>query len=355
MYDIAIIGGGVIGLAIAWELAEAGVSVVLFERGVLGHEASWAAAGMLAPCAEAQFGEESLVRMGLASVAAYPAFVERLERETGVDVDFKPIPAIVTGVDRDEAAAVRHMFKFQQSLDLDVRWLRRDEVLEREPTLSPRVIGGVLCGSDHRVDNRRLVEALILAASHAGVMIHEYTEAAPWLEQGVCRGVKHGDETTPARHSVIAAGAWSSAFEEIPADLRPAVRPVKGQMLSVQCTEDVQLTHTIRTPRVYLVPRQDGRLIVGATSEERGFDKQLTAGGVLYLLEHAYEAWPAIYELPLLETWTGLRPGTPDNLPIMGASGIEGLAYATGHYRNGILLTPYSASTMREFLIRALS
>lgn len=355
--DLAVIGGGIIGLTTAWRLAQAGLSVAVFERGKAGRQASWAAGGMLAPSAEAQFGEDALVELGRRSVERYPSFIEELEDLTGHPTGYVPRGTLVVAVDRDDVAALNHVRAFQEAVGLPVTWLRPSAVREREPYLSPRLRGALYSPIDHRVDNRALVTALAGALTLSGGILHENAPCGLWMEEGRARGVIRLDEEgnalehISAHHVLLAAGAWSAQTAGLPEDWKLPVRPVKGQMLAVQSEQGITLNDTVRTPRVYLIPRENGRIVVGATSEEQGFDARLTAGGLYHLLEHAYEVFPAIAELPVLETWVGFRPGSRDNLPLLGPTRIPGLILATGHYRAGILLAPVTADLLLDYLL----
>jgi glycine oxidase len=360
MYDYAILGGGIVGLSLAWRLAERGQRVALLDRKRVGQEASSAAAGMLAPSSEAQFGETPLARLGVAAVRFYDGFIEALSARSSEDIDYGQGPSLLAALDRDDAASLRHNLTLQRALDLPVRWISRDECQALEPTLSPRVVGGVLCESDKWVDNCQLIKALAIACKRAGVKMIENTFARLWLSDDTsspaCLGLRPDDgegEPIAARVTILAAGAWSAqAWPDDYPGPRPPIRPVKGQIMAVQSTPGLSLSHTVRSPRVYLVPRRNGQVIVGATSEERGFDRSLTAGGLYHLLQNAVELWPAIQELEVTSTWTGLRPGIHDNLPLLGPSShVAHLHYATGHYRNGILLGPITASLLAQSLL----
>jgi glycine oxidase len=348
-----IIGAGVMGLGIAWRLAQAGCSVAVYDRGKTGRGASWAAAGMLAAAVETEPGEEALLGLTLESQRMWPDFVRELEAVSGGSVDYRDEGTIVVALTRDDAEQLRFTFDFQKSLGLDLEWLSGAEARRREPHLRPGIAGAVLSPRDHQVDNRRLVEALAKAAHSSGAVLYEHD---PVREVEITGGritaavTEHRRE--PADVIVLAAGAWSREIAGIPATHLPPVRPIKGQMLALSMdTANPLLHHVVWLPRGYLVPRRDGRLVVGGTVEERGFDDTITAGGLLALIEGAWRAVPGIEELPVAETWVGFRPGSRDDAPMLGPSGIDGLVIATGHHRNGILLTPLTAEAISAFVL----
>lgn len=350
--QVAIVGGGIIGLGIGWELARAGGAVTICERQRAGRAASWAAAGMLSPLVEAQVVEEDLVRLGLASAALYPEWVEELEACSGMCVGYRREGALKVALDRDDVGVLQHLFETQRRLGLEVEWLRGAEAREREPLLSPRVAAAIACAGDHQVDNRRMVEALSAAFCKAGGSLREQAPVERVeIREGRACGVWVGGELEEAEVVILAAGCWSATVEGIPECARPPVRPVRGQMLSVQMEQGVQLQKVIWAPEAYLVPKGDGRLLLGSTSEEKGFDTRLTAGGLFSILRGAWEAVPGIYDLPVLETWTGLRPGSRDNAPILGKTPVEGLVLATGHFRKGILLAPVTARQVAALVL----
>ena len=356
---ILIIGGGVIGLGIGWQLAKAGASVSIYERTEAGRAASWAAAGMLAPLAEAHTEEPELLKLGCQSLALYPQWVQELEADTEMSIGYRVEGTLIVGLEPDDTHQLRHLHTSQQDLGLDVEWLTGRAAREIEPALSPRVTAAIRCESDHQVDNRLMVKALQHAYQRCGGALHENNAVESiQIENGTATGIKTRDgEKHNGDVIVLSAGCESAQIQGLPDDIRPPVRPVKGQMLALQMEAGITVKNVIRTVRaryptsVYLVPRTDGRLIVGATSEEMGFDTRLTAGGVFELLRGAWEAVPGIYELPLLETWAGLRPGSRDNAPILGETPVENLIYATGHYRNGILLTPITAYEIAKLIL----
>ena len=347
--DVAVVGGGVAGLGVAWRLAGRGRRVAVFERGRAGRGASWAAAGMLAPAAEAGFEALDLYALGHESLARWPAFAREVGAASGRDVGYRTEGTFVVADDRDSARALRRLFRFQTEHGADVEWLTGDEAAEREPLLSPRLPAAVWSPGDHQVDNRALVEALVVAAERAGVAVHEGAEVAA-VEPGarpalaVERGDGGGAERVEAGAVVLAAGAWSGGVGGLaPA---PPVRPVKGQALSLRMPDGLRLRHVVRGPDAYLVPKPDGRLVVGATTEERGWDAAVTAGGLYRLLEGAVALVPGVEEMAVEETWAGLRPAARDHAPLLGRSGHAGVVYATGQYRHGVLLAPVVADAV---------
>lgn len=346
--DVIVVGGGVIGLSVAWRVAGAGPSVDVLDPHP-GRGASAAAAGMLAPVTELHYGEEDLLRLGLASSEMYPGFVAELEDASGQSVGYARSGTLMVARDADDAAAVEDLYRYQVEHDLKVERLSSREAREMEPGLSPRTRGGLFMPGDHRIDNRALAEALVTACERSGVTFRRDRAARLITEGERVAGVEiAGGETIPCRTVVLSAGCWSAALEGIPPEAIPRVRPVKGQLVYVSGADIVG--RNLRGLEVYLVPRGDGRTVIGATVEEMGFDTTVTAGAVYTLLRDAYELLPGIAELELTETVAGLRPGSPDNAPMLGPSGLDGLLVATGHYRNGILLTPVTAALMAELV-----
>ena len=348
-----IIGAGVIGLGIAWRLAQRGAAVTLFDRAAAGSGASHAAAGMLAACAEAEPGEEKLIALGRRSQALWPDFAAELEKLTGQLVDLRREGTLVVALTADDQARIQHHLEFQHSLELPVEWISAREARRHEPHLAS-IAGAVWSPEDGQVDNRKLVAALKLACASAGVDIQEHRPVRRiLLTDGCAVGVELADGTEHRGDTVVlAAGAWSRGIEGLPSALRPPVRPVKGQMIALQMDPAAPLvTHVVWGPKVYMTPRLDGRLILGATVEEKGFDATITAGAVLALLEAAWRVFPAIEELPVAEMWAGHRPGSRDDAPILGYGPAGGLVYATGHHRNGILLAPITADAIARLVL----
>jgi len=351
---VVIVGAGIMGLGIAWRLGQRGAGVTLFDAGRAGGGASHAAAGMLAICAEAEPGEEALVALGRTSQALWPTFAAELQRLTGEAVDLRPEGTLVVALTADDQARICHHLEFQKGLDLPVTWISAAETRRREPHLAARLAGAVASPEDLQVDNRKVVAALRTAVARSGAAIHEHCGVERILvTNGRAIGVRLRDGSEVlADVVVLAAGAWSRGLEGLPAALRPPVRPVKGQLISLRMDPLAPLVrHVVRAPNVYLVPRLDGRLIIGATSEEKGFDATLTAGGMLALLEAAWRVVPAIEELPIDEMWVGHRPGSRDDAPILGRAPVDGLVYATGHSRNGILLAPVTAGAISSLVL----
>ncbi|HEY3910928.1 MAG TPA: glycine oxidase ThiO [Stellaceae bacterium] len=346
-------GAGVIGLGIAWRLAQAGCPVAVYDRGEAGHGASWAAAGMLAAAVEAEPGEEPLLALTLKSQRLWPDFARELEAASGIAIGYRDEGTIVVALNRDDAEQLRFTYRFQTGLGLDLEWLSGAEARRREPHLRPGIPGAVLSARDHQVDNRLVAGALAVAAQRAGAVLHEECRVREVEISGGRAGAVVTDRGREAADLVVlAAGAWSREIGGVPPAYLPPVRPIKGQMLAL-CMDPAAplLQHVIWLPRGYLVPRLDGRLIVGGTVEEHGFDDTVTAGGLLALIEGAWRAVPAIEELPIAETWVGFRPGSRDDAPMLGPSGIDGLVVATGHHRNGILLTPVTAQAISAYVL----
>jgi glycine oxidase len=350
LVDVVVIGGGVIGLAVAWRAAQQGMRVALADPAP-GSGASQVAAGMLAPVGEAQFGERALLDLALESWRRYPAFVTELERVSGRSTGYRECGTLLVARDADDNVSLDREHHFRQAQGLQVERLTSRQCLRLEPGLAPSTRGGILAAGDHQVDPRRLVAALQAACGRAGVEIFRSRAALLSGPTGVA-GVRTDDgrEITAAA-VVIAAGCWAALVEGLPAAVVPPIRPVKGQILRLSGGAAPPLAgRVIRGVDVYIVPRGDGSVVVGSTVEERGYDTTVTAGGVHQLLRDARELLPDIGELELVEASAGLRPGTPDNAPLLGRTAVPGLLMATGHYRNGVLLTPITADLTAALL-----
>jgi glycine oxidase len=342
--SVVVIGGGVIGLVVAWRAAQRGHDVCVLERGELAGATSHVAAGMLAPVTEADAGELALLELGLGSARAWPAFAEELAAESDADPGLCRCGALVVARDGDEAAALERELALRLRLGLGVERLLPSAARRMEPALAPTLRLALSVPGDHAADPRALCRALAEAARRAGAQLRTGATAERIeLHDGRVAGVRlAGGERVAARQVVVAAGAWSGAIGGLPATARIPVRPVKGQILRLRDPRGPGLLERIvRYESGYLVPRGDGRYVLGATVEERGFDTTVTAGAVHELLRDAAELVPGIDELVLEEVAAGLRPATPDNAPVLGADAeVEDLFWAAGHHRNGILLAP---------------
>lgn len=335
--DVAIVGGGVIGCAAAWYLARAGMRVELFERGVLGGEATAASAGILAPLAES-VAPGPFVELALAGLHAFEQDIEALRGDSVVDPEYRVSGVLRLAADEAGARALQQAAAWQANARLDLRWLAPGQVAALEPGLAA-CAGGLLSPREGHVNPPRLTAALAAAAANRGAALHEHCPPLlPWVEGGRVRGLVAGGERRPAGHVLLAAGAMSGAWAEA-LGLRLPVRPVKGQMLLLRPPRP-PLRHVVFAGHGYLVPRADGTVYVGATQEEAGFDRRVTAAGLQELTAVAGALVPALRDAELVRAGAGLRPGTADDLPILGAApGADGLLIATGHFRNGILMS----------------
>ncbi|MEA2382773.1 MAG: glycine oxidase [Solirubrobacteraceae bacterium] len=326
-----------------------GLSVCVLDRGELGRGTSHVSAGMLAPISEADAGEQALLRLGLASARAWPQFAAELEEASGVGVDYRRQGTLLVARDRDEAEALDRELALRTRFDLRAERLRPSQARRLEPALAPTVRLALDVPDDHAVDPRLAVAALARAAERAGAVLRPHAEVTE-IKPGA--GVVVAGELVRAERVVVAAGPWSGALPGIPDDARVPVRPVKGQTLRLRDPAGAGLLErVVRWDGGYLVPRSDGRYVLGATQEERGFDTAMTAGGVHDLLRDSSELVPGVLELEVEELIAGLRPGTPDNAPIVGATpAAPGVVWATGHYRNGALLTPVTADLVAAAL-----
>lgn len=351
--DAIVVGGGAIGLACAWRAAERGLRVRVLERDEPGAGASGVAAGMLAPVGEATWGEEPLLRFALRSHGMWPGFAAELADASGREIEFLDIGALHVALDRDEADELGRRFELMSGLGLDAQRLRPRAARELEPGLSPSIAAGVHAPHEAAVDPLGLVGALCVAAERAGVDVRGRSEVVAALgDDDTIEGVRTSDGIEHrAATTVLATGAWSGVAPWLAPAARPPVRPVKGQILTLRGPSGLPACERIVvSERVYMVPRADGRLVLGATVEEQGFDVRPTAGGVHELLREAYRALPEVAELEFAEVQVGLRPATPDNAPLLGPGTIDGLVVATGHFRNGILLAPATAEAIAATL-----
>jgi glycine oxidase len=351
-YDAIFVGGGVIGLASAWRAAARGARVCVLEAERPAAGATGVAGGMLAPAGEASWGEDALLALNLESLRRWPGFAEELERASETDVGFAHRGALHAALDRDEAESLRRRYDLHRQLGLDSEWLTGGACRKLEPGLATGVRGGAHVPGEAAVDPRRVVAALLGALERDSVPVETSARVTSAKRaSGLWRLETADGRAFSGAAVVLAAGCWSGQLDWIPAEARPPVRPVKGEIVILRGPAGEPVCERIVAgDRVYMVPRADGRLIVGATVEEKGFDTTVTAGGVHELLREAYRLIPEISELELAETTAGLRPGSPDNAPLIGASATDGLLVATGHFRNGVLQAPLTADCIAALL-----
>jgi len=355
-FDVAIAGAGLIGSSIAFELAHAGLRIAAFDRQQPGQESSWAGAGILSPAPE-NSGMIASVPLGKASMAAYPGYIAAIEETSGRSCGYRPNGTIEPLFRRQLQADVREelstIVAFHHGVGLRAEPLRADDARQLEPALSDDIEAAVLRPDEASVDSRALTAAVIEAAKHSGVQFFPgRSVAAIWREGHRCLGLVlanegAGEEKIAASHTVIAAGCYSSKI----AGVTPyaPVQPAKGQMLALRA-RDVRIEHVLWSDKAYLVPRNDGRILAGASVEYVGFDKTTTAGAVEKILAAAIELAPALASAAIEEIWAGLRPDSPDHLPILGTTDIDNLLIATGHFRSGILLAPITAQLLRRWI-----
>jgi glycine oxidase len=343
--DVAIVGGGVIGLAIAWKAAGAGLRVVVIDPAP-GRGASHVAAGMLAPVAEAQWGEEPLLEVSLRSATSWPLFADELEEASGRPIGYRACGTLIVGADSGDRTYLEELLRFERHLGLEAEWCSAAGCREMEPLLAPGIRGGILVHGDNQVDPRLVVDALLVACQRAGATVIRDRVVEVQCTRAGATGVRlAGGGEVAADRVVLAAGCWSSQISGLPAAATPAVRPIKGQIVRLRGSADPPvISRSVRClvagTSCYLVPRADGEIVLGSTMEELGYDTTVTAGAVYSLLRDASKVLPFVTELELVETEAGLRPGSRDNAPIIGECELPGLVLATGHFRNGILLTP---------------
>ncbi|HEV2770700.1 MAG TPA: glycine oxidase ThiO [Solirubrobacteraceae bacterium] len=353
-FDVLVAGGGVAGLSCAYAAARSGRSVCLVDRGELGAATTRVAAGMLAPVTEADPGERAVLELGLGASRRWPDFARELERTSGQGVGLRRTGSLVVARDRDEAEALDRVRALGAELGVTMERLLPSRARRLEPALAPTVRLALHAPEDHSADPRLLAGALAEAARRAGAVLRTGEEVAGVVaDAGGVDGLRLASGAVlHAIDTVLATGAWSANLPGLPGGARVPVRPVKGQLLRLRDREGPGLLErTVRFAGGYLVPRGDGRYVLGATQEERGFDTQVTAGGMYELLRDAGELVPGVLELEIEEALAGLRPTTPDNAPVFGRpDGVEGLVWATGHHRNGILLAPVTG----ELVVRAL-
>jgi len=351
--DVAVVGAGLIGCGVAYELAKRGAAVTVFDRAEPARAASWAGAGMLAPFSE-EMPDAAMLALCRESLALYPAFVNELRERTGVDARFRRDGTLHVALDDAKLAELAARAATYRANGGDVRVLDRAGALAREPLLARDCAGALLVANEAQVDNRRLGRALVAACEALGVRFERVDDLALEADDRRARGLRTGLGFTPAATVVNAAGAWAGELAGVPEHARIPVRPVAGEMLALAVPRGA-MTALVWLGHRYLVPRGDGRLLVGATVESRGFDARVTAAGMHDLLDAALAVAPALASFSVVETWAGLRPGSHDGRPYLGATALDGYVVAAGHYRNGILLTPVTARAIADVVTAGAS
>jgi len=346
-YDAVIAGGGIIGASIALELAEMGMKVGLYDAREPGREASWASAGMISPAPENP-GMIPFLPLSLASVALYPEFIQKVEELTGMDVGYRKDGALDAILEGDAEEELSTVIALQHGVGLRAEALSAEQARRMEPALTEEIEAAIFRPDEASLDNRVFTDAVLRAAQRKGVQIFAGNGAkALWKEGGRCKGLILEKGQAEAKWTVIAAGCFSARIEGA-APYAP-VSPAKGQMIGLRC-ESVEIQRVLWLEHSYLVPRNDGRIIAGSTVERTGFDHDVTAGGMKKILSEVMELVPGLEKARIEETWAGLRPDSPDHLPIIGPTDVEGLLIATGHFRSGILLAPVTARLIREWV-----
>jgi glycine oxidase len=346
-YDVVVAGGGLIGASIAFELAQAGLHVGVFDAREPGREASWASAGIISPAPEGP-GMIPLVALSKASAAMYPKFIEAVQEASGQKVEYRPNGAMEVFWEGDVREEISTLLAVYHGVGLRAEALTAERAKELEPGLTDQVQGGVLRPDESSTDNRMLTQATLEAAKRTGVDIFAGNGATGiWKEGGCCKGLQLRSGQAEAKWTIVAAGCFSAKIQGAAA--YAPVLPAKGQM-AVLRYEAVKIQHVLWSENIYLVPRNDGRILAGSTVERTGFDHDVTAGGMKKIMNGAIELVPALAKARIEETWAGLRPDSPDHLPILGPTDVEGLLMATGHFRSGILLAPLTAQLMREWV-----
>jgi glycine oxidase len=346
-FDVVIVGGGIIGGAIAFELAQQRIRVAVFDRQTPGQEASWAAAGMLSPAPDSA-DAIPLVPLARASLDLYPEFVAAIEEASGQQAGFRPGGAIEAFFSHDAARELSTLVALHHGLGLPTEALRVEEALKLEPALGRDLGAAALLPNEASADNRMLTHAVLAAAEASDAKFFADCEVEDiLLSANKCSGLLVAGERVGAGHAIIAAGCWASRLESI-AQFAPT-RPIRGQMVALM-SDSVDLAHVIRSERGYIVPRGEGLCVAGSTLENAGYKKRITPCGMEKILGAVTEMVPALADAEIVETWSGLRPDTPDHLPSLGPTDVEGLLIATGHYRNGILLAPITAKIIADFV-----
>lgn len=354
MQSIVIIGGGIIGLSIGWQLAREKMSVHIFDQRHAGKQASWAAAGMLSPYCEAIDGHLNTLQIGEQSLSLYPSFLEELNEDSRIVMPKESEGTLCVAINRDDREWLHRQYIFKKKNRMPVYWLSGEEARQKEPLLSPRVNSGIWIPSERQINNHLLIKALKDAFVARGGTLTEKTKITSWIshENNALKIHAENGQSYCADIVINTTGAWANQMDPSLICEGMAIRPIKGQLLNLKMQSQLLLKGMIRTPRIYLAPKQDGIVRVGATSEDQGFNEDITAGATLELLENAWEIVPAISEYKVEEITVGLRPVTANHMPIIGASSLKGIYHAIGHGRSGILLAPYTAYLIKKLITK---
>lgn len=351
MKKIGIIGGGIIGLACGWQLAKKGFHVEILEKEKESKGAAWVSAGMLAPQAELGFEEFDYFSLCMKSLEMYPDFLSELEKDSGIHVPVKKCGTLMAAFDRDQTERLKRIKDFRLKVNMPGKWLTGSEAKELEPMLSPKCTCGLLFEEDAEVDNRKLLEALKQAFINLGGKLYEeHTVESVNIVNGKAESLQFHGIDVKYDQILIAAGSWLPKIKGLEFLSDCNIKPIKGQIISLKASPEFDLKYAVRANDVYIVSKSDGRIIIGASVEDFGYDRSVTAGAVYTLLENAWEAIPGIYELEMIDVEAGLRPGSLDNQPILGKTGVENLFIAGGHYRSGVLLAPITAYNIANII-----
>ena len=356
--DVAVVGAGVIGLSIGWRLARRGLSVAVVDAGPAGGGTSAAATGMLAASAEHEPGGGPLLELARESLALWPALRREVEAESGLSIDYRDEGTLIVAVGRDEVERLRFRHKMQRDAGLDARWLSGAAVLDLEPGLRPNIAAGILCPGDHQVDPGSTLQALKAAFLGQGGHLAESTRVERLeMEGGRVTGIATSAGICHAGTVVVASGAAIASGSLLPIGIRVPVRPLKGQSMALRGRSAfgrpaaLPVDHVIWTSEIHIAPKADGRMIVGATMEEAGFDASVTAGGLYALLEGVRRVLPGAEDMAVEAVWAGFRPTSEDDAPILGGTAVRGLLLAAGHHRNGYLLAPVTARAIEDLVV----
>lgn len=355
MQSIAIIGGGIIGLSIGWQLARENMSVHIFDQRHVGKQASWAAAGMLSPYSEATYGNLNALKMGKQSLSLYPSFLKELNEDSRIVLPKESEGTLCVAMNRDDREWLHRQYTFKKKNGMPVYWLSGEEARQKEPLLSPRVNSGIWIPSERQINNHLLIEALKEAFVARGGTFSEKTKITGFLRENGNHALKIQAENGQSYFANIVintTGTWANQIDPVLICQGMNIRPIKGQLLNLKMQSHLLLKGTIRSPRIYLAPKQDGMVRVGATSEDQGFNEDMTAGATLELLKNAWEVIPAISEYKIEEINVGLRPMTANHMPYIGASYLKRIYHAIGHGRSGILLAPYTTYFIKKLITK---